>query len=238
MPFTPVRWRQRMPGYKLHKIASILESSDVHSLYEKLVSHWLDPAEILVATYGSTTPSMSNGYPFRHAAEETMYLDTHGYLPNDILVKLDRATMSLSLEGRVPMLDPRVAQFAWRLPLDMRIRGHQGKWILREVLSRYIPREIIDRPKSGFGVPIAAWLRGPLRDWTEALLSESRLRRDGYFRAEPIRRMWREHLSGRASWEYHLWDFLMFQSWLDESRCTTSNFVSSQTSVPVSLESA
>jgi len=238
MPLTPVRWRHRMPGYKLHKLASILESPDVHDLYEKLVSHWLDPAEILSATPILTQSSISNGVSFRHAAEETMYLDTCRYLPDDILVKLDRATMSVSLEGRVPMLDPRIAQFAWRLHLNMRVRGHQGKWILRQVLCRYVPCEIVDRSKSGFGVPIAAWLRDPLRDWTEALLSESRLRHDGYFRVEPIRKMWREHLSGRGSWEYHLWDILMFQSWLDESRRTHNGSFSSQTDAPISLESA
>jgi len=215
-PITPVGWRQRMPGYKLHKLASILESPDVHTLYEKLAAHWLDSAEILSQP---TQLRPLNSHPgFSHAAEEMMYLDTVGYLPDDILVKLDRATMSVGLEGRVPMLDPRVATFAWRLPLHMRIRDRQGKWILRQLLYRYVPREIVDRPKSGFGVPIAAWLRGPLRDWAESLLDERRLRQDGYFRAESVRKMWREHLSRKTTWEYHLWDILMFQTWLDESR--------------------
>ena len=147
-----------------------------------------------------------------------MYLDTVGYLPDDILVKLDRATMAVSLEGRVPLLDHRVAEFAWKLPLSMRIRQRQGKWILRQVLYRYVPREMVDRPKSGFGIPLATWLRGPLRDWAETLLEESRLRQDGYFNPAPTVKMWREHLSGKINWEYHLWDVLMFQAWLDESR--------------------
>ncbi len=238
-PLTPARWRQRMPGYKLHKLASVLESRDVHALYEKLVSHWVDTSGILGAT---VTPadlqSLKSRPSFRHAAEEMMYLDTIGYLPDDILVKLDRATMSVGLEGRVPMLDPRVAQFAWRLPLQMRIRERQGKWILRQVLYRYVPREIVDRPKSGFGVPIAAWLRGPLRDWAESLLAETRLQQDGYFSPGPVRKMWREHLSGKASWEYHLWDILMFQTWLDESRRPSGNRPASFENAPTAMESA
>jgi asparagine synthase (glutamine-hydrolysing) len=218
-PITPVRWHQRMPGYKLHKLASILESQGTHSLYEKLTSHWLNPEMILAGVSSPATMLHGDHHQgLRSAAEEMMYLDAVGYLPDDILVKLDRATMAVSLEGRVPLLDHRVAEFAWRLPLSMRLRQRQGKWILRQVLHRYVPREIIDRPKSGFGVPLGTWLRGPLRDWAESLLNESRLRQDGYFNVVPIAKMWREHLSGKLNWEYHLWDVLMFQAWLDESR--------------------
>ena len=218
-PATPVRLQMRMPGYKLHKLAGLLESRDVHALYERLVSHWLDPAEILLQVFGSPTLLPGKHHQrLGHAAEDMMYLDTVSYLPDDILVKLDRATMVVGLEGRVPLLDHRVAEFAWRLPLSMRIRHRQGKWILRQVLYRYVPRETVDRPKSGFGVPLATWLRGPLRDWAESLLAESRLRQDGYFNSAPIQKIWREHLSGKTNWEYHLWDVLMFQAWLDESR--------------------
>jgi asparagine synthase (glutamine-hydrolysing) len=214
-PVTPSRWQQRMPGYKLHKLASLAESHDVHTLYERLSSHWFDTAKILPGA----SVSLQNHPPhLQHTAEEMMYLDTVGYLPDDILVKLDRATMAVSLEGRVPFLDPRVAEFAWKLPLSMRIRERQGKWILRQVLYRYVPREMVDRPKSGFGIPLATWLRGPLRNWAESLLDERRLRQDGYFNPAPIRKLWREHLSGKLNWEYHLWDILMFQAWLDESR--------------------
>ena len=217
-PITPVHWHQRMPGYKLHKLASILESQGTHSLYEKLTSHWLNPETLLAGVSSPATMlSGDNHQGLRSAEEEIMYLDAVRYLPDDILVKLDRATMAVSLEGRVPLLDHRVAEFAWRLPLGMRIRQRQGKWILRQVLHRYVPREIIDRPKSGFGVPLGTWLRGPLRDWAESLLNESRLRQDGYFNVVPIVKMWREHLSGKLNWEYHLWDVLMFQAWLDES---------------------
>ena len=126
--------------------------------------------------------------------------------------------MAVSLEGRTPFLDHRVAEFAWRLPLTLRIREGVGKWILRQVLYQYIPRELVERPKFGFGIPLGSWLRGPLRDWAEALLDEGRLRREGFFDPQPIRRIWQQHLSGRRSWEFHLWDVLMFQAWLEENR--------------------
>ncbi|MGA7315655.1 MAG: asparagine synthase C-terminal domain-containing protein, partial [Silvibacterium sp.] len=197
----------------------LLDSPDTHDIYKKLVSHWLYPHQIVPGASEPATVISGDQHPdFAHVAEEMMYLDTLMYLPDDILVKLDRATMAVGLEGRVPLLDYRAAEFAWRLPLSMRIRQRQGKWILRQVLYRYVPRHIVDRPKSGFGIPLATWLRSSLRDWAESLLDEDRLREEGYFNAALIRRTWREHLSGRLNWEYHLWDVLMFQAWLEESR--------------------
>jgi asparagine synthase (glutamine-hydrolysing) len=215
-PVMSPAWRQSMPGYKLHKLANIMASSTVDQMYFGLTSHWLNP-QLLMRNSSEPPTLLTNGTRdhLPTAAEEMMYLDAMTYLPDDILAKVDRATMAVSLEGRIPFLDHRVAEFAWKLPLSFRIRGHQGKWIVRQLLYRYVPRELVDRPKSGFGIPLGAWLRGPLREWAEALLDEGRLRREGWFDPLLIRRAWREHLAGRRPWEYQLWDVLMFQAWLE-----------------------
>ena len=154
------------------------------------------------------------------AAERMMYRDSMSYLPDDILCKVDRAAMACSLETRVPFLDHRVAELAWRLPLHMKIRGNEGKWALRQVLYRHVPRELIERPKAGFGIPVGQWLRGPLRDWAEARLDENRLRTEGYFYPEPIRKRWAEHVSGQRDHTASLWAVLMFQAWLEQMNRT------------------
>lgn len=211
---------ERLYGTKLHKLAEILDFSSFGGLYRSLLSHWQDPASLIA---GSSEPSTAFTDPSRQARldgsfSQMMFLDAVCYLPDDILVKLDRASMSVSLESRVPFLDHRLIEFAWRLPLTMKIRHGKGKWILSELLAKYVPRKLFDRPKQGFGVPIELWLRGPLRDWAEALLDEGRLRSEGFLDPQPIRERWAEHLSGKANCQYRVWDILMFQAWLEAQR--------------------
>ncbi len=207
-------------GDKLHKGAAVLDAVSVAHLYQGLTSHWTDPASVVLGA--RELRSLANRHDLHlqglSDVERMMAMDMLSYLPDDILAKVDRAAMGVGLETRVPFLDHRVVEFAWTLPMDYKIRQGVTKWPLRQVLYRHVPRELIERPKMGFGVPIDRWLRGPLRDWAESLLSEPRLRTDGYFRPEPIRRKWAEHLSGQVNWQYHLWDILMFQAWLDEQR--------------------
>lgn len=202
---------------RLPKLAEVLAHSDGQAFYRSLVSHAKDPAALVLgAREPETILSRPDALPsLPGLREQMMLLDMLTYLPDDILTKVDRASMAVSLEARVPLLDHRLVEFAWRLPTDLKYRDGQGKWLLRQVLHRYVPRELMERPKMGFGVPIEHWLRGPLRDWAEELLDEKRLREEGIFDPGPIRRMWLEHLSGRRPWHFHLWDVLMFQAWLE-----------------------
>jgi asparagine synthase (glutamine-hydrolysing) len=217
-PMLPKRLNVSLAGDKVHKLAELVMLDCPEAVYRYLVSHWKHPAEELVigASEPETILQRPQDWPALPSLEERMmYLDQMTYLPDDILVKVDRAAMGVSLETRVPLLDHRVVEFAWRLPLHMKIRNGQGKWLLRQVLYQYVPQALIERPKMGFGVPLDRWLRGPLRDWAEDLLSETRLEREGFFHPAPIREKWAEHLSGRRNWAYYLWDVLMFQAWLD-----------------------
>ncbi len=213
----PHSFRGAKLGDKLHKAAYVMASNSAESLHLKMISHWDVPESVVVG--GHEPPTLLTGNALLltglDQTQRFMALDMLSYLPDDILVKVDRAAMSVSLESRVPFLDHRVVEFAWHLPQSMKLRDGQSKWALRQVLYRHVPRALIERPKMGFGVPIDAWLRGPLHDWADALLDEERLRREGYFHASPIRRRWEEHLSGVRNWHHSLWNVLMFQAWLE-----------------------
>jgi asparagine synthase (glutamine-hydrolysing) len=223
-PLLPSPLRQAQAGDKLHKLAKILGVRDPEEMYLSLVSHWPQPEQVVIQSHEPRTVlnDAQGRASLADFTQRMMYLDTVSYLPDDILVKVDRAAMGVSLETRVPLLDHRVVEFAWRVPLSMKVQEGQGKWLLRQVLYRYVPRELVERPKMGFGVPIDSWLRGPLRDWAESLLDASRLKREGFFEPEPIRKLWDEHLSGARNWQYHLWDVLMFQAWLEEEKSSSA----------------
>jgi asparagine synthase (glutamine-hydrolysing) len=206
------------PGDRMHKFASVLEIESPGAFYQRLVSHWTNPTNVVRGGSEPSPPEFPGNLDLRSFTEEMMLVDVLTYLPDDILTKVDRASMSVSLETRAPLLDHRLFEFASHLPMQYKLRAGTTKWALRQILYRYVPSELVERPKTGFGVPIDSWLRGPLRSWAENLLSESRLNDDGYFEAGPIRQLWMEHLSGLHSWHYPLWNVLMFQSWLDEQK--------------------
>jgi asparagine synthase (glutamine-hydrolysing) len=219
-PLLPAAANQRLPGDKMHKLARVLAARDGDVLYRQLLSTWQTPTSVLVegTEYGAPCDDRTLRVDAPDLVDRMMLTDSLMYLPDDILVKLDRAAMGVSLETRVPMLDPKLVAFAWSLPKQMKIRKKTGKFILREVLAQYVPRAMFERPKMGFGVPLADWLRGPLRDWAEPLLSEDRLRADGMFKPEPIGTKWQQHISGERNWQYDLWLVLMFQCWMDHWR--------------------
>jgi len=210
---TPVRLNRW--GEKIHKGAEVLASPDFGELYHGLVSHWNQPEQLVRGHSGKDGffirkfGEMTAGHPVKRM----MATDGVTYLPDDILTKVDRASMAVSLEVRAPFLDHRVVEFAWRLPLQWKVRADATKLILRAILEKYVPRNLTERPKMGFGVPIDEWLRGPLRGWAEELLEPGRLAKDGLLQPEPILRRWREHLSGRRNWAHALWVILMFQAW-------------------------
>jgi asparagine synthase (glutamine-hydrolysing) len=215
----PVPGKPRHPALRdrMQKVVDLLDADGAASVYERLLSHWRQPEQIVIGCSDEGKAGIVDLQRVGTSAEylEFMMLsDTRNYLPDDILVKVDRAAMSVSLETRIPMLDHRILEFAASLPMEFRCHGRVGKRVLRRLLGRYVPPALTERPKAGFAVPLSSWLRGPLRDWAETMLEPSRMRADGIFRCEPIRALWQEHLTGRRSWAYHLWDILMFQAWL------------------------
>ncbi len=212
-PITPSRYQVRMLGDKIHKGAYALQCRSGDDFYAHLVSQWW--AEPVVI---NSQPSIAPQWPGAGSFDFThrmMLGDSMTYLPDDILVKVDRAAMAVSLETRVPIVDHRVFEFAWRLPMRMKVRNGVSKWIVRQLLHRHVPPSLVERPKMGFAVPLGEWLRGPLREWAEPLLDHSRIRKEGYLDADIVRRGWHEHLSGRRNWQQQLWNVLMFQAWLE-----------------------
>jgi asparagine synthase (glutamine-hydrolysing) len=216
----PKRFRVSYLPDRLPKLAEVLKHKDGLAFYRSLVSQWQNPENLVIGSKEPQTmlnnPTVQSGLSdFRN---QMMLLDMLTYLPDDILTKVDRASMAVSLEVRAPLLDHRLVEFALRLPIEYKVRNGHGKWLFKQVLDRYVARELMERPKMGFGVPIEHWLRGPLRTWVEDLLSENRLRVEGFFDPVPIRQMWQEHLSGKRRWHYQIWNVLMFQSWNQSSK--------------------
>lgn len=212
-------WQQD-PGERLHRIAQVLTAEAPESLYLEMVSHWKQPASIVLGAQEPLTvfTDPRRCLPVTEFESRMMYIDSLSYLPDDILVKVDRASMAVSLETRVPFLDHRLVEFSWHVPLAWKIRQGKGKWLLRKLLHEYVPPALTERPKQGFGLPIAAWLRGPLREWAESLLEEKRLTNDGFFDPHQVLTKWEEHLRGINRWRFLLWDVLVFQAWLEHDR--------------------
>ncbi len=207
---------------KAYKLARLMECRRPEQLYVHRISRWLNP-DMVTVVRGASEPAtiLTEPASWPHVPEfasRLMAVDMLSFLSEDVLVKVDRAAMGVSLETRAPFLDHRVVEFAWRLPLSVKIRNGRPKWILRRVLDKYVPKRLVERPKAGFLVPLAAWLRGPLKDWAEALLDERRLHAEGFFDPKPVRQKWNEHLSGHGQWDDHLWSILMFQAWLEHHR--------------------
>lgn len=210
-PLLPARLRYADPGEKLHKLADLLAARSAEDIYWGIVEHWRGP--LPVAGMGRTEEARPGWLELPELIHRMMYMDSISYLPDDILTKVDRAAMGVSLETRIPFLDHRVFEFAWRLPLAMKVRDGHGKWILRQLLYRHVPQALVERPKMGFGIPLSEWLRGPLRDWAADLLTPRRLADGGYLDAALIQSKWDDHQAGRRDYSSQLWDALMFQAW-------------------------
>lgn len=210
----PEKLRPSQFGHRLHKFANIL-NEDEDGFYRRLISHWDNNNELVLngEEYKGLVWDKKLQHKIPNFIERMCYIDMMTYLPDDILTKVDRASMAVSLEARVPLLDHRVVEFSRKIPLHMKIRDGQGKWALRQVLYKYVPKELVERPKMGFGVPIDKWLRGPLREWAEDLLEENKIQQQGLLNYNLIKEKWDEHLSGKRNWQYLIWDVLMFQAW-------------------------
>jgi asparagine synthase (glutamine-hydrolysing) len=219
----PKRVRPRLAGEKMHKFAAVLPC-DATGYYQELVTQG-DGADRLVVGRDENAENAANTDWRERFADEVswmQYSDTLGYLPDDILTKVDRASMAVALEVRVPLLDHRVVELSWRLPQRFKLRGGAGKWLLRQIAYKYVPRALLERPKMGFDVPIDRWLRGPLKDWAGDLLNPSALDREGLLCSAPIARNWTEHQSGARNRQHFLWNVLMFEAWNESMRSRES----------------
>lgn len=224
----PNKYKVNLPGDKLYKLAEILEVPNPETMYYNLVSQVPNPSDIVLGSKEHLTvlTDKKQHAKIQDYTEQMMFLDVLSYLPDDILVKVDRASMGASLESRVPFLDHRIIEFAFSLPLDMKIYDEKSKWLLRQVLYKYVPSQLMERPKMGFGVPVGQWLRGPLREWADTLLHESKLKEEGYFNVNLVKTMWEEHKSGKRNWQSTLWTILMFEAWLEENKTNNLSGVS------------
>jgi asparagine synthase (glutamine-hydrolysing) len=222
----PAKLRPALAGDKLHKLASVLELEDAGALYRRLVTHW-EPSTVAPGAAEPRGPlwDATVAQDFPGLLERMQFLDLVTYLPDDILTKVDRASMAVALEARVPLIDHRVVEFSWRIPRQKLIRNGLSKWPLRQVLYRHVPPALVERPKMGFGIPLGEWMRGPLRDWAEALLDERRLREAGFVDAAVVRRHWAQHTAGTHNWQYPLWDILMFEAWRERWAPATASAV-------------
>lgn len=216
--YLPKYLKVNSPGLKLQKISDLINVRSLYEVYLSLLSSWENPNSVVKNTSffvdSSKFEFCKNNIKDPH--HQIMFMDTIGYLPYDILVKIDRAAMSNSLETRLPLLDHRVVEFAWQMPLNMKLRKKTSKWLLRQVLKKYLPDNLIDGPKKGFSVPISDWLRGPLKEWANTLLDPSLIYSQNYFNVDLINKKWHQHLSGKHDWSSQLWTILVFQSWLNE----------------------
>ena len=212
----PDNYNIQLPGDKMHKVAKILDSYNPEEIYNKLVILWTEADEVINNfQYNSSIINSFSAPKFDEYENNMMYTDFVTYLPDDILTKVDRAAMAVSLETRIPLLDQQIIEFAWKLPLNMKIRNGEGKWILRQLLNRHIPSKITNRPKMGFGVPLSEWLKGPLREWAENLLDKKKIDEQGFFNSSLINKKWQEHIEGKRNWHHQLWTVLSIQSWLN-----------------------
>ena len=203
---------------KVYKFGSVLDSKTLFDLYYKLISNWQNPNEILLNGKEPRTflTNFKSELTKLDDQQQMMLLDSMTYLPDDILVKTDRAAMATSLETRAPFLNHKLLEYVWKIPQPLKLKKTQSKWILRQILYKYIPKKLVERPKVGFGVPIDSWLRGPLKDWAQALLDKTKLKNQGFFNSDLVNIKWTEHLSGKKNWQHEIWSILMFQEWLNK----------------------